>query len=91
MVLKITKETWEKCVITTVKYYEKKDIIELWQKMNDVERETGHLNISDTALRRIKKYCGKKMKDITEKEKKNAKHFLKIKMVFLLLKSLQAI
>ena len=91
MVLKITKETWEKCVITTVKYYEKKDIIELWQKMNDVERETGHLNISDTALRRIKKYCGKKMKDITEKEKKNAKHFLKIKMVFLLLKNLHVI
>ena len=91
MVLKITKETWEKCVITTVKYYEKKDIIELWQKMNDVERETGHLNISDTALRRIKKYCGKKIKDITEKEKKNTKHFLKIKMVFLLLKSLHVI
>ena len=69
MVLKITKETWEKCGITTVKYYnKKKDIIELWQKMNDVKRETGHLNISDTALRRIKKYCGKK--DITKKEKK---------------------
>ena len=28
-----------------------------------------HLNISDTALRRIKKYC-KKIKDKTEKEKK---------------------
>ena len=69
MVLKITKETWEKCGITTVKYYNKKEnIIELWQKMNDVKRETGHLNISDTALRRIKKYCGKK--DITKKEKK---------------------
>ena len=54
MVLKITKETWEKCVIATVKYYNKKeDIIELWQKMNDVKRETGHLNISDNALRRI--------------------------------------
>ena len=38
--------------------------------MNDVKRETGHLIISDTALRRIKKYCGKKIKDITEKEKK---------------------
>ena len=48
----------------------KKDIIELWPKMNDVKRETGHLNISDTALRRIKKYCGKKIKEITEKEKK---------------------
>ena len=71
MVLKITKETWEKCSITIVKYYNKKeDIIELWQKMNDVKRETGHLNISDTALRRIKKFCGKKYKDITEKEKK---------------------
>ena len=92
MILKITKETWGKCGITTVKYYnKKKDIIELWQKMNDVKRETGHLNISDTALRRIKKYCGKKIKDITEKEKKNTKHFLKIKMVFLLLKSLHVI
>ena len=38
--------------------------------MNDVKRETGHLNISDTALRWIKIYCGKKIKDITEKEKK---------------------
>ena len=71
MVLKITKETWEKCGTTTVKYYNKKeDIIELWPKMNDVKRETGLLNISDTALRRIKKYCGKKIKEITEKEKK---------------------
>ena len=72
-------------------YNKKKDIIELWQKISDVKRETGHLNISDTALRRIKKYCGKKIKDITEKEKKNTKHFLKIKMVFLLLKSLHVI
>ena len=38
--------------------------------MNDVKRQTGHLNIADTALRRIKKYCGKKTKDITEKKKK---------------------
>ena len=51
-------------------------------KMNDVKLETGHLNISDTALRRIK--------DITEKEK-NTKHFLKIKMVLLSLKSLHLI
>ena len=91
MVFKITKETWGKWGITTVKYYNKKeDIIELWQKMNDVKKETGHLNIADAALRRIKKYCGKKTKDIKEKEKK-AKHFLKIKMVFLLLKSLHVI
>ena len=38
--------------------------------MNDVKREAGHLNISDTALRRIKKHCGKKIKDITEKKEK---------------------
>ena len=65
---KITKETWGKCGITTVKYYNKKeDIIELWPKINDVRGKTGHLNISDTVLRRIKKYCGKEIKDITEK------------------------
>ena len=56
---------------TTVKYYNKKDIIELWQKINDVKRETGYLNIAKAALMRIKKYYGKKTKDITEKEKKN--------------------
>ena len=38
--------------------------------MNDVKKETRHLNIADAALSRIKKYCGKKTKDITEKEKK---------------------
>ena len=91
MVLKITKETWEKCSITTLKHYnEKENITELWQKMNDIKRQTGHLNVADTALRRIKEYCGKKTKDITEKEKK-IKHFLKVKMVFLLLKSLHVI
>ena len=90
MVLKMTKGTWGKCGITAIKHYNKKeDIIELWQKMNYVKRETEHLNISDTALRRIKKYCGQKIKDITEK--KNTKYFLKIKMVFLLLKSLHVI
>ena len=67
----MTKETWGKCGITTIKHYNKKeDIIELYQKMNYVKRETEYLNISDTALRRINKYCGKKIKDMTEKEKK---------------------
>ena len=71
MVLKTTKDTWGKCGITTVKYQNKKeDIIELWQKMNVVKKETGHLNIADAALRRIKKHCSKKAKNITEKEKK---------------------
>ena len=51
MVLKITRETWEKCGITILKHYnEKENIIELWQKMNDFERKTGHLNIADIGI-----------------------------------------
>ena len=87
MNLKITKETWGKCGITTLKYYNKKKAIKLWQKMSDVKRETGHLNVSDTALRRIKKYCGKKIKDITEKEKK-CKTFFKDKSSIFIIEKL---
>ena len=36
--------------------------------MSDVEREIGHSNIA-VVLKRIRKYRGKKTKDITEKEK----------------------
>ena len=43
MVLNITKETWEKCGIKTVKYYNKtEDTIQLWQKMSDVKTQTKH-------------------------------------------------
>ena len=46
MVLKITKETWEKCGIKSVKYCnEKEDIIELWNKMSDIEIQLRHSNI----------------------------------------------
>ena len=76
MVVKITKETWEKCGIKTVKYYnEKEDVIELWQKMSDLETQIKHSNICDIALKRIRKYCGKKTKDITEEEKQKYKAF----------------
>ena len=92
MILKIAKETWEKCGIKTVKHYNKKEsIIELWQKMSDVERQIGHSNIANVALRIIRKYCGKKTKTLQKKKKKNTKHFLKVKRVFLLLKSLHVI
>ena len=38
MVAKITKETWEKCDIKTVKYYsENENILELWQKVSELE------------------------------------------------------
>ena len=61
MLLNIIKETWGKCGIKTVKYYNKKDdIIELWQKMSDVETQIKHSNIADAVLKRIRKYCRKK-------------------------------
>ena len=76
MALKITKETWGKCGIKTIEYYNKKeDILELWQKMRDVKIQTNHTNIDDVALKRIRKYCGKKTKDITEEEKEKYKAF----------------
>ena len=50
-------------------------MIELWNKMRDVEMQTKHANIYDLALKRIRKYCGKKTKDITEEEKEKYKTF----------------
>ena len=50
-------------------------MIELWNKMRDVEIQTKHANIYDLALKRIRKYCGKKTKDITEEEKEKYKAF----------------
>ena len=76
MVVEITKETCEKCGIKTVKYHnEEKNIIELWHKMSDVEKKLGHSNIDDIALKRIRKYCGKKTKDITKEKKEKYKAF----------------
>ena len=76
MVVKITKETWGKCGIKTVKHYnQKENIIELWQKVSDVETQIKHSNICDVALKRIKKYYGKKTKDITEKEEEKDKAY----------------
>ena len=80
----ITKETWEKCGITTVKYYNKKeDIFKFWPKMNDVKREIGHSNIAEAVLRRIKKY-DEKTKDITENEKKYKTLFKDKKGIFII-------
>ena len=50
MVLKITKETWGKCDIKAMEYYNKKeDVLELWQKMRDVKIQTNHTNTDDVA------------------------------------------
>ena len=74
MILKMTKETWKKCDIKTIKHYnEKEDIIELWNKISDVEIQLRHSNIYHIALERIKTYCGKKTKDITKEEKEKYK------------------
>ena len=76
MVVEITKETWEKCGIKTVNYHnEEKNAIELWHKMNHIETKLGHSNIDDVALKRIRKYCGKKTKDIAKEEKEKYKAF----------------
>ena len=71
MVLKIKKESWEKCGIKTVKYYSEKEyIIELWQKMSDVKTQTKHTNIDDIKLMRIRKYCGKKKRHHKKRKRK---------------------
>ena len=71
MVLKITKETLEKCGIKTIKHYnEKEDMTELWNKMNEVEIQTNHTNIYNIALERIRKYYGKRSKTHHKRRKR---------------------
>ena len=78
MVLKITKETQGKCGIKTLIYRNKETKVnELWHKMSDIEIQLGHSNIADPVLKRIKKYCGKKTKDITEEGKQKYKAYFK--------------
>ena len=89
MVVEITKETWGKCGIKIVKHYNGKENI-IVAKNERVEIRLGHSNIANVVLKTIRKYCGKK-KTLQKKKKKNTKHFLKMKKVFLLLKSLYVI
>ena len=44
-------------------------MIELWQKMRDVKIQTNHTNVADAALKKIRKYCGKKQKTLQKKKK----------------------
>ena len=79
-----------KCGIKTVKYCnEKEDIIELWNKMSNIEIQLRHSNIYDIALKELERIVVKKQK--TLQKKKNIKHFLKVKQVFSLLKTLHVI
>ena len=76
MVVEITKKTWEKFAIKTVKYHnEEKNKTDLWHRMSDIETKLEHANIDDVALKRIRKYCGEKTKDITKGEKEKYKAF----------------
>ena len=78
MVVEITKEIWEKCGIKIFIYHnEEERINELWHKMNDIEIQLGHSNIAYVVLKRIRKYCSKKTKDITEEEKQKHKAYFK--------------
>ena len=45
------------------------------EKVSDVKTQIKHSNICDVALKRIKKYYGKKTKDITEKEEEKDKAY----------------
>ena len=76
MVVEITKEPWRKCGIKTLIYHnEEEKINELWHKMSNIETQLGHSNIADVVLKRIRKYCSRKTKEITEEEKQKYKAF----------------
>ena len=63
MVVKTTKEIWGKCGVKIAKHYnEKENIIEMCQKVSDLETQIKHSNIANVALKRIRKYYGKKTK-----------------------------
>ena len=63
MVVKTTKEIWGKCGVKIVKHYnEKENMIEMCQKVSDLETQIKHSNIANVALKRIREYYGKKSK-----------------------------
>ena len=47
------------------------------KKMSGIEIHFRHSNIADISLKRIRKYCGEKAKDITEEEKEKYKALFK--------------
>ena len=55
--------------------------------MNDVKKPA-HLNVTDAALSRDKRYCGQKTKDITEEEKEKYKAFFESETGILIIEKL---
>ena len=47
----------------------------MWKKKSDVKTQTKYLNIAKVALRRIKKYYGRKAKNISKEEKQKYKAY----------------
>ena len=71
MVVEISKNKWGSCGFKAINYYnEGKNVLELWLKMSHVGTETELLNIDDAALKRIRKYCGKKKKYYKRRNRK---------------------
>ena len=63
----------------------------MWNKINNIEIQLGHLNIYDIALKRIKKYCGKKTKNITKEKKQKYTFFEGKAGIFIIEKLTRAI
>ena len=56
--------------------------------MSNIEIQLGYSNICDIALKRFRKYCGKKKKDITEEEKQKYKAFFEGATGFFIIKKI---
>ena len=56
--------------------------------MSDIGIELGYLNIYDITLKRIRKHCEKKTKDITKKEKQEYKAFFEGETGIFIIKNL---
>ena len=76
MVVEITKETQEKCGIKTVKHYnEENHLIELWQKMSDIEIQLEHSSIACFKQKQRTLQQKKKKKKTLQKKKTKKKAF----------------
>ena len=74
MVVKITKKTWEKYGIETLIYHNKEETVnESWQKMIDIKIQLRHSQTGDVLLKIIRKYSGKRAKDLVEEVKQKHK------------------
>ena len=87
--LEITKETCEKCGIKTIEYHDKeKDIIELWQKMSNVEKQQIIQILQMLHLRESENIVVKNQKKLQKKKNKNIKYIFKVKQIYFIIENL---